>query len=138
MRLTRRYRFSASHRLHSPHLTDEQNRQTFGKCNNPFGHGHNYSVEVSVAGPVDRRSGQVADVAELDRLVRETVVDVFDRQDLNAGVAEFSTTFVPTTENLATVIRARLLAGWPERFPRLDRIRIFETRNNIFEIEEER
>ncbi len=134
--LTRRYRFSASHRLHSPHLTVEQNRETFGKCDNPHGHGHNYKLEVTVAGAVDPKLGRVADLSELDRVVHAAAISALDHRNLNAELEEFSGEMVPTTENLAAVIRQRLLVNWPSSLPRLHRLRIFETRNNIFEIEE--
>ncbi|MGE5647880.1 MAG: 6-carboxytetrahydropterin synthase [Acidobacteriota bacterium] len=135
IRLTRRYRFSASHRLHSDALTEQANRNLYGKCNNPHGHGHNYSVEVSVRGPVDPDSGRAADIDALDALVRRTVLDAFDHRDLNSEVPEFAG-LVPTTENLAVEIRRRLLGSWPEAFPKLDRIRIDETKRNRFELYE--
>lgn len=135
IRLTRRYRFSASHRLHSPAFSEEQNRAAFGKCANPYGHGHNYGLEVSVKGPLDLRLGRVVDVSALDGVVHAAVVQPMDHRDLNTEVAEFADGFVPTTENLSLVIRDRLNAVWPSNFPKLDRIRIFETRKNTFEIQ---
>lgn len=138
IQLTRRYRFSASHRLHSPAMTDEENRAAFGKCDNPFGHGHNYSLEVTVAGPIDPKLGRAADLAELDRTVKQSVIEKLDHRNLNVDVPEFRGDYVPTTENLASVIRTRLLSDWPANLPRLARVRIFETRNNIFEIEGKR
>lgn len=132
-KLTKRYPFSASHRLHSPAFTPERNAELYGKCNNPHGHGHNYIVEVTVAGPVDERTGRIADLSTLDSLVRERVVSEFDHRNMNEDIPEFRE-LVPTTENVAEVIRRRLLAGWPKNFARLDRVRIFETRNNVFEI----
>lgn len=135
IQLTRSYPFAASHRLHRADLPAEQNREIYGKCNNPYGHGHNYTVEVTVAGPVDARLGRVVDVSVLDELVRETVIAPVDHRNLNEDVAEFRE-LVPTTENLAYVLRERLLAKWPENFPRLRRLRIFETRKNMFEIHE--
>ncbi len=136
-RLTRRYRFSASHRLHSTALTAEENRELYGKCNNPYGHGHNYVLEVSVRGPVEPETGRVADIAALDRLVTEMAVRPFDHRNLNADAPEFAT--VPaTTENVALVIERRLENAWREVFPgewpRLDRIRVQETKRNTFEI----
>jgi 6-pyruvoyltetrahydropterin/6-carboxytetrahydropterin synthase len=136
IRLTRRYRFSASHRLHSPRLNAAENRDTYGKCDNPFGHGHNYTLEVTVAGPVDAKLGRAADVSLLDRTVDATVLRRLDRRNLNAEVAEFAGDIVPTTENLAVFVRQRLLADWPRELAPLSRLRIFETRNNVFEIEE--
>ena len=134
MKVTRSYRFASSHRLHTPELDDETNRAVFGKCNNPHGHGHNYRMEVTVEGPVNRETGLAVDVPALDALVQREIVAAFDHRNLNADVREFQT-LVPTTENLAVVARDRLAAGWPATMPRLARIRIFETQNNIFEIE---
>lgn len=137
MRLTRRYRFCSSHRLHSPALTDAENRDVYGKCNNPHGHGHNYVLDVTVAGPVDAETGKLADTKALDRLVNEQVVLAFDHRDLNREMPRA----VPTTENLAAEIRARLRAGWKDAFPdgapALAGVRIHETKRNIFELNEE-
>jgi 6-pyruvoyltetrahydropterin/6-carboxytetrahydropterin synthase len=137
IRLTRRYRFCASHRLHAAGLSEEENRALYGKCNNPYGHGHDYALEVSLRGPLDAASGRVADLAALDALVREQVLEPFDHRDLNADVAAFAAR-VPTTENLAVEIRARLAAHWPEVFPggapALDGVRIQETKRNRFEL----
>lgn len=138
MRATRRYRFSASHRLDAPQLSPEANRALYGKCNNPFGHGHNYELEVSVAGPVDTRTGRVADPRALDRLVRAEVLDAFEHRNLNTECEAFRT-LVPTSENLAREIERRLQTAWRNAFPggvpRLERICIAETPRNIFEVE---
>jgi 6-pyruvoyltetrahydropterin/6-carboxytetrahydropterin synthase len=132
VRLTRRYRFAASHRLHAAALTEEENRRLYGKCNNPYGHGHNYVLEVTLEGPVDK-SGQVAHRAALDRLIQTYVLDRMDHTDLNADVPEFAGS-VPTTENLASVIEKSLRAHWT--LPaRLARLRISETDRNAFELE---
>ena len=135
MRLTRRYRFSSSHRLYAESLTEEQNAELYGKCANPFGHGHNYVVEVSVRGPVDGRNGRVVNPAVLDEYVNQRVLEVFDQKDMNTDVPEFSR-IIPTTENLAADLQRRLLDGWSQVFPgkTLDRIRIEETRRNSFEL----
>ena len=136
-RLTRRYRFAASHRLHAPPLTESENRELYGKCNYPHGHGHNYELEVSVRGTVDASSGILVRVEDLDKLVAAKVIQAFDRRNLNCDVAEFAR-LVPTTENLAEVVRSRLTAGWAEAFPAsgavLDGIRIRETRKNSVEL----
>src|SRR5436190_15388118 len=87
--LGRRYRFSASHRLHSPHLTAEENCRVFGKCNNPFGHGHNYVLEVSMSGDVDPATGMIANLADLDAFVERQVLEEFDHKSLNEDVAAF-------------------------------------------------
>lgn len=135
IRLTRRYHFPASHRLHSPELSEEANRALYGKCNNPHGHGHNYLLEVSVAGPLDEH-GRVAGRAALDRLVEECVLGDFRHSNLNRDVPEFAAT-VPTSENVVLAIRRRLAAGWPRAYPapgpRLDAIRLYETKRNVVE-----
>ena len=137
--LGRRYRFAASHRLHTDKLTDEENARVFGKCNNPYGHGHNYALEVSVRGPVDSRSGRAVDPAALDELVRDRILAAIDHRNLNEEVPDFARV-VPTTENLGRLIHQRLKQSWPSAFPgewpRLEKIRIAETERNIFEISE--
>jgi len=139
MRVTRKYRFSASHRLHAPSLSDAGNEELYGKCNNPYGHGHNYEIEVSARGPVEERSGRVIDPRALDRLVEEQVLRAFDNKNLNAESAVFQNV-VPTTENLAREIHRRLQANWraafPAPWPVLDKIPIAETPRNIFEVSE--
>jgi 6-pyruvoyltetrahydropterin/6-carboxytetrahydropterin synthase len=134
--LTRRYRFSASHRLHSDQISEQANDELYGKCNNPFGHGHNYEVEVTVSGPVDSRTGRVVDLGELDTLVQRYVTEPLDHRNLNKEVPEFHQ-LVPTTENLNIIIDRRLRAAWPGAFsqqsPALERVRIYETARNIFE-----
>ena len=137
IRLTRRYKFSASHRLHSAELSETANRELYGKCNNPYGHGHNYSLEVTVRGPLNRPSGQVVNLGALDALVGRTILDDFDNRNLNVDVPEFGTA-VPTSENIAAVIEARLGRDWNTAFPGvwpvLDRVLLRETRKNSFEL----
>jgi 6-pyruvoyltetrahydropterin/6-carboxytetrahydropterin synthase len=127
--LGRRYHFSASHRLHTAHLSEEENCRVFGKCNNPFGHGHNYVLEVSVSGKVDPATGMIANLSDLDGFVEQAVLQVFDHKSLNEDVAVFQEK-VPTTENLCIDIYNRL-----KKFAhaKLERVRIEETRNNSFE-----
>ena len=127
--LGRRYHFSASHRLHSAHLTGEENFRVFGKCNNPFGHGHNYVLEVNISGKVDPNTGMIANLADLDSFVESAVLQDFDHKSLNEDVAVFQEK-VPTTENLCIEIYDRL-----KNFShaKLERVRIEETRNNSFE-----
>jgi 6-pyruvoyltetrahydropterin/6-carboxytetrahydropterin synthase len=127
--LGRRYRFSASHRLHSPHLSEEENYRVFGKCNNPYGHGHNYVLEVSLSGEVDPATGMIANLADLDAFVEGKVLGEFDCKSLNEDVPAFGDR-VPTTENLCIEIFQRL-----KTFPnaKLERIRVQETSNNSFE-----
>lgn len=132
MRLTRRYRFSASHRLHTAVLTEEQNRRLYGKCANPYGHGHNYVLDVTVEAPVDAH-GQVANRASLDALVRERVLTRLEHKNLNTDLPEFAQT-VPTTENLASRVCNLLLEHWNIP-PRLAHIRISETERNTFDLE---
>jgi 6-pyruvoyltetrahydropterin/6-carboxytetrahydropterin synthase len=128
--LNRRYAFAASHRLHSPQLSDDDNRRIYGKCNNPFGHGHNYVVEIGVSGPVDPETGMIAN---LDSYVQREILDAFDHTYLNEQVPAFEKS-VPTTENLCREIYRRL-----ESFPkaRLERVRIEETSLNSFEYSRE-
>ena len=127
--LGRRYRFSASHRLHTSQLSEEENSRVFGKCNYPHGHGHNYVVEVNMSGDVDRATGMIANLAELDAFVERQVLEDFDHKSFNEDVPAFRDK-VPTTENLCMEIFQRL-----KSFPkaRLERIRVEETGNNSFE-----
>jgi 6-pyruvoyltetrahydropterin/6-carboxytetrahydropterin synthase len=127
--LGRRYHFSASHRLHTAHLSEGENCRVFGKCNNPFGHGHNYVLEVSVSGEVDPATGMIANLADLDSFVEGTVLQVFDHKSLNEDVPAFHEK-VPTTENLCIDIYDRLKSF---SHAKLERVRIEETRNNSFE-----
>jgi 6-pyruvoyltetrahydropterin/6-carboxytetrahydropterin synthase len=127
--LWRRYRFAASHRLHSAQLSAEENQRVYGKCNNPYGHGHNYTVEVSVSGEVDPATGMIANLSDLDGFVEREVLEAFDHRNLNEEVPAFRAT-VPTTENLCIELYKRLKLFSPAR---LERIRVEETGNNSFE-----
>ena len=136
--LTRRYHFSASHRLHVSALSDEENLEHFGKCNNPFGHGHDYILSVTVSGLVDRRTGLIVNVKALDRLVRAKILDIFAHRNINLDVAHFGE-LVPTTENLALVIASILEEHWGTWFdqqsrPSLYAVHLQETDRNGFEI----
>jgi 6-pyruvoyltetrahydropterin/6-carboxytetrahydropterin synthase len=137
MRVTRRYRFAASHRLHSAAFSEQQNRELYGKCNNPYGHGHDYVLDVTAAGPVDPGSGQVVHIPSLDRLVSDQVLRDFDHRYINADLGEFQA-LVPTSENIMRVIEDRLTAHWSQVFPgdwpRLESIRLRETKRNFFEL----
>jgi 6-pyruvoyltetrahydropterin/6-carboxytetrahydropterin synthase len=126
--LSRRYHFSASHRLHAEALSEEANRATFGKCNNPHGHGHNYTVEVTYGGAVDAVTGMVTNLADLDAFAREHLLAVFDHTNLNL-LAPFAE-LVPTTENLAVKLHD-LFARYPGA--ELTRIHVEETANNSFD-----
>ena len=127
--LGRRYHFAASHRLHNPSLSEEENTRLYGKCNNPYGHGHNYVLEVVVSGDVDPTTGMIANLADLDGFVEREVLEPFDHKSLNEDVDVFRGT-VPTTENLCIEIFRRL-----KPFPKanLERVRVQETSNNSFE-----
>jgi 6-pyruvoyltetrahydropterin/6-carboxytetrahydropterin synthase len=127
--LSRRYHFPASHRLNSDAYDAEGNRAVFGKCNNPHGHGHNYVLEVTVSGQVDR-NGMVCDLVDLDECVKREVVTRFDLENLNMR-PEFADS-VPTTENLCTVIYDILKREF--RQAHLERVRLEETMMNAFEI----
>jgi 6-pyruvoyltetrahydropterin/6-carboxytetrahydropterin synthase len=127
--LTRRYHFAASHRLHSTALSMAENERIYGKCNSPYGHGHNYGVEVTITGTVNPDTGMIANLGDLDPFVQREVIDAFDYKYLNEDVPEFQTT-VPTTENVCREIYRRL-AGFPAA--KLDRVRIEETSKNSFE-----
>ena len=135
-RVTRSYRFAASHRLHAPQLSDDENRQLYGKCNNPFGHGHNYVLEVTTRGPLDD-SGRAVDTNRLDHMVEQQVLAPFAHRNLNLDVNSFEGR-VPTSENLAVEICRRLKENWgtafPGEWPKLDRVRIAETARNIFQV----
>ncbi len=127
--LTRRYMFSASHRLHSDELSELENVATYGKCNNPYGHGHNYALEVTVSGQVNRQTGMVCNLVDLDDAVRRDVLDRFDHENLNVR-QEFVGT-VPTTENLSEVIFNILKQSFTAAH--LDKVRLEETMMNSFE-----
>jgi len=127
--LTRRYRFSASHRLHSAEMSVEENRATYGKCNNPHGHGHNYTLEVTVSGPVDEGTGMVCNLMDLDGLVGREVLSRYDLGNLNT-MQEFAQ-IVPTTENLCIAIFEILQRGFPHAH--LEKVRLEETMMNSFE-----
>jgi len=127
--LTRRYRFSASHRLHSPEMSADENRATYGKCNNPHGHGHNYALEVTVSGPVDSATGMVCNLVDLDGFVEREVLSRYHVANLNM-LQEFAQ-LVPTTENLSVEIFEILQRGF--RQAHLERVRLEETMMNSFE-----
>jgi 6-pyruvoyltetrahydropterin/6-carboxytetrahydropterin synthase len=127
--LGRRYMLSASHRLHNDALTPEENRAAYGKCNNPHGHGHNYTIEVLVGGEVEQATGMVINLVDLDETVRTLVIDRFDHTNLNLDPLFAS--IVPTTENLCSIVfgllKENLHAG------KLASVRVEETENNFFQ-----
>lgn len=127
--LTRRYLFSASHRLHSGEMSAEENLATYGKCNNPHGHGHNYALEVTVSGPVDATTGMVCNLVDLDECVEREVLSRYHLENLNTR-KEFVVT-VPTTENLCIEIFEILQRAF--RNAHLEGVRLEETMMNSFE-----
>ncbi|MBC7894414.1 MAG: 6-carboxytetrahydropterin synthase [Cytophagaceae bacterium] len=125
--ITRRLRFNAAHRIHNPVMSDEENARVYGKCNNPNGHGHNYTLDVSVTGPIDERTGYVMDLGLVKQVVTREVIDKLDHRNLNVDV-DFLRGINPTSENL-------VVACWhviePHVQPaRLTRLRLWETEHN--------
>lgn len=125
--ITRRMTFSAAHRLHSDRLSAEENRRVFGKCNHPNGHGHNYVVEVTVAGPIDKTTGMVFNLTELKDVMTDVIENGIDHKNLNVDVPAFKN-LNPTAENIAAVLW-RLIG---RRLPKglLHEVRLVETENN--------
>ena len=134
--VTRRYAFSASHRLHVRSLSESENARIFGKCNNPFGHGHNYTLSVSVCGDIDASTGVLVPIAALDDLVHRHVLHLLDHRNLNTDVPQFRD-LVPTTENLAVLISGLLYDHRDELncpAARLHSVHVQETDRNSFEV----
>jgi 6-pyruvoyltetrahydropterin/6-carboxytetrahydropterin synthase len=130
MTLTRVYEFAASHRLHSPALSLEQNIELFGKCNNPAGHGHNYVLEVTIEGEPQLDTGMIADIGAVDRAVNDLIVDRYDHKNFNVDIPEFEGR--PTSSEIVTQeIFKRLENHLPAK---LFRVRLHETARNIFEV----
>jgi 6-pyruvoyltetrahydropterin/6-carboxytetrahydropterin synthase len=129
-RVTRRVHFSAGHRLHNPAFDDEKNRKTYGLCNNPNGHGHNYDLEVTVSGPVDPDTGFVMDLKLLKSLLGSQVLSDLDHANLNVDV-DWLEGVIPTTENLAIAIWDRLDGRLGE--VKLECVKIWETERNMVE-----
>jgi 6-pyruvoyltetrahydropterin/6-carboxytetrahydropterin synthase len=127
--LSRRYLFSASHRLHSDRMSAEENRATYSKCNNPHGHGHNYTLEITVSGPVDQGTGMVCNLMDLDGFVERELLARYDRENLNV-LPEFAAN-VPTTENLCIELFEKVQRGF--HHAHLERVRLEETMLNSFE-----
>ncbi len=128
--VTRRLKFNAAHRVHNPALSDEENSRIFGKCNNLYGHGHNYTLDVSVAGEVDPDTGYVFDLSSLKELVTREVVEVVDHHNLNVDVP-FMRDIIPTAENMIVQFW-RILENRIDR-GRLVRLVLWETENNCVE-----
>lgn len=131
--LSIRTHFAAAHRLARPELSQRDNEEIYGKCARPHGHGHNYLVEISVRGSIDARTGMVCDLAALQRLVDDLVVEPFDHTFLNKDVEHFSTT-VPTAENIALHIADRLTVPIAQLGARLHKVRLQESPNNAAEV----
>ena len=127
--LTRRYLFSASHRLHNDQMSPDENRATYGKCNNPHGHGHNYGLEVTVSGQVDPSTGMICNLVDLDSCVEKEVLSRYDLENLNTRL-EFVVT-VPTSENLCIQIFDILRLRFSHAH--LERVRLEETMMYSFE-----
>ena len=127
--LTRRYQFSASHRLHSAQMSEQENRRVYGKCNNPYGHGHNYTLEVTVGGQINPQTGMVCDLVELDGYIEREVLQHFGHENLNH--LDLFQTVVPTTENLCIEIYDLVARGF--RGAEVEKIRLEETMMNSFE-----
>ena len=135
--ITRRYRFSASHRLHAPELSAADNERLYGKCNNPFGHGHDYELEVTASGEIDDRTGRILPLADLDQLVEDKILRLFSHRNINLDVPQFER-LVPTTENIVVVIADLLERNWTaylgQTSARLSRVHVQETGRNGFEL----
>src|SRR5581483_7114691 len=135
--VTRVYRFSASHRLHSAQLSDSENAEIFGKCNNPYGHGHDYVLSVTVSGKINNRTGVLVPLALLDQLVDQHVLGLFAHKNVNVDVPQFADV-IPTTENIVLVIAGLMEEHWAAYFdrggPRLHRVHVQETDRNGFEV----
>ncbi|HSS30226.1 MAG TPA: 6-carboxytetrahydropterin synthase [Nitrospiraceae bacterium] len=127
--VTRRYRFCAAHRLHTDHLSPEENLAVFGKCNNPNGHGHNYVVLVTVRSPIPTATDKGLDLDQLDRIVRQQVITRFDHHDINRD-PEFADR-TTTGENLVLLIWDLLVKCFPSG--QLEKVGLIETRDNYFE-----
>jgi 6-pyruvoyltetrahydropterin/6-carboxytetrahydropterin synthase len=127
--LSRRYLFSASHRLHSNDMSEAENESTYGKCNNPYGHGHNYTLQLTVSGPVEAQTGMVCNIVDLDTFIEREVLARYDKENLNT-LLEFKEA-VPTTENLCLQIYEIVQRGFHQAH--LEKVRLEETMMNSFE-----
>lgn len=125
VRLSQKFEFSATHRLHNPALSEEENREIFGKCNNPHGHGHNYEVQVTLSGRPDD-GGALIDVPRFEQIVAETVIDRFDHRNLNIELPEFQA-LIPTVENIAMTIYKLLKPRFQGQRAALAAVTVWET-----------
>jgi 6-pyruvoyltetrahydropterin/6-carboxytetrahydropterin synthase len=135
--ITRRYRFPASHRLHSPLLNEVENTRLYGKCNNPFGHGHDYTLELTVTGELDGKIGLLVPLPRLDIFVKEKILRLFAYRNINTDVPQFAN-LVPTTENVLRVVSELVGQHWGQSFGDLkihvSKIKLQETERNGFEM----
>jgi len=128
--VTRREVFSASHRIYNPNLSDEENFKIYGKCSNPNGHGHNYTIEVTVVGEINENTGYLIDLSQLKKIIRENVINKLDHKNLNLDV-EFLKNKIPTAENILIGIWNQLVDKIPAG--KLYSIKLYETENNYVE-----
>jgi 6-pyruvoyltetrahydropterin/6-carboxytetrahydropterin synthase len=135
--LTRRYHFPASHRLHSRQLSARENARLYGKCNNPYGHGHDYVLEFTITGQLNHATGLLVPLTRLDRFVTEKILTAFAYRNINVDVPQF-VDLVPTTENVLQVIAELVSRYWEESFGdlkiRVSRVQLQETDRNGFEM----
>ena len=134
IRLSQKFEFSASHRLHNPKMSDEENRSCFGKCNNPHGHGHNYELQVTLKGNANE-NGVLVCVPEFEQIVKQQDIDRFDHKNLNAELAEFKNT-IPSVENIAKVIYRILKPAFDHADAKLASVTVWETAKTWCEYEE--
>jgi 6-pyruvoyltetrahydropterin/6-carboxytetrahydropterin synthase len=134
VRLSQKFEFSATHRLHNPELGDEANRKTFGKCNNPYGHGHNYEEQVTIAGTPDA-NGVIMPVPQFEQVVAETVIEKLDHKNLNVEIPEFAKT-IPSVENIAQVIYRLLKPRFAQTSIKLASVTVWETPKTCCEYSE--
>ncbi len=130
--IKRKFHFSASHRVFNPALSDEENRKIYGKCSNPNGHGHNYNMEVTVAGEIDPSTGYVMDLTELKRIVEKEIIDKVDHKNLNLDV-DFLAGVLPSAENIALKFWEQIVAKINTESFKLYSINLQETQNNSVE-----
>jgi 6-pyruvoyltetrahydropterin/6-carboxytetrahydropterin synthase len=130
--ITRKFHFSASHRLYKKELSDSENEKLFGKCSNPNGHGHNYILEITVTGETQPETGFVMDLKDLKQLVETSVIDKVDHKNINLDV-EFMKDIIPTSENIAIGIWEQIENKINNNFRKLYSVKLYETINNIVE-----
>ncbi len=128
--ITRRETFAAAHRLFLPELSDEENLKLFGKCSNPKWHGHNYTLEVTVAGVANPKTGFVLDIKKLKEIIHNNVIEKVDHKNLN-DETDFMKGINPTSENLVIAIWQQLQDKIPDG--KLNSVKLYETENNYFE-----